>query len=269
MKKIAIAALLSASLMSSSAFADTVVATYLDGNVTSEQVMEQFKPMLDMQPENKNKKFSDLDKNMQEILIKGYINQKLLEKEAERLNIRGSDDFKKKIKAAEDMIVQQELIERRTKDVITDKMIDEEYNTMVKNLKGQKEIKTSHILVDSEEKAKEIKKKINKGSKFEALAKEFSKDEGSKVNGGELGYVLKGQLVPEFENKAFSMKKNEVSDPVQTQFGWHVIKVLDTRDVKIPTKEQALNNIKAKLTNDVIKAYLTDLADKAKIELKI
>ncbi len=269
MKKIAIAALLSASLLSSSAFAETIVASYIDGNVTSEQVMTQFKPMLDMQPENKDKKFSDLDKNLQELLVKSFINQKLLEKEAVTLNIRGSEEFKTKAKAAEDMIVQQELIERQTKTALTDKKIDEEYEMMAKNLKGQKEIKASHILVEEEAKAKEIKKKINKGSKFETLAKEFSKDEGSKVNGGELGYVLKGQLVPEFENKAFSMKKGEVSDPVKTQFGWHIIKVLDIRDVKIPTKEQALNNIKAKITNDVVKAYLTDLADKAKIEMKI
>ena len=59
------------------------------------------------------------------------------------------------------------------------------------------------------------------------LVKEFSKDEGSKANNGEIGYVIKGQLVPEFESKAFSMKKDEISDPVKTQFGWHIIKVLN------------------------------------------
>lgn len=269
MKKTAIVALLSASLMSSVAFADTVVATYIDGQVTSEQVMAKFKPMLDMQEENKGKNFNELDKNVQELLVKSYINQKLLDKEAEKLNIRSTDEFKKKMKSAEELIVHQELIERQTKASVTDKAIDEEYNNLVKSLKGQKEIKASHILVENEETAKEIKKKINKGAKFNALAKEYSKDEGSKVNGGELGYVMKGQLVPEFENKAFAMKKDEVSDPVKTQFGWHIIKVLDSRDVKIPTKEQALNNIKAKLTNDAVKAYLNELADQAKIEMKI
>ncbi|MBY0534000.1 MAG: SurA N-terminal domain-containing protein [Rickettsiaceae bacterium] len=102
MKKVAIA-LLSVTLISSSACAENkdaenknIVATYSEGEVTSEQVMEQFKPMLDMQPENKDKKFSELDKNVQEMLVKGFINQKLFEKEAEKLGIRSSEEFKKK-----------------------------------------------------------------------------------------------------------------------------------------------------------------------------
>ena len=275
MKKVAIA-LLSVTLISSSACAENkeaenknIVATYSEGEVTSEQVMEQFKPMLDMQPENKDKKFSELDKNVQEMLVKGFINQKLFEKEAEKLGIRSSEDFKKKIKAAESQLLQQELIERQLKTAVTDKLIDEEYNKLAKELKGQKEIRVAHILVDTEEKAKEIKKKLNKGSKFEDLVKECSKDEGSKANGGELGYVMKGQLVPEFENKAFSMKQDEISDPVKTQFGWHIIKALDSRDVKIPPKEQALNGIKGKLSRDTIEKYITELSAKAKIELKL
>lgn len=275
MKKVAIA-LLSVTLISSSACAESkekegknIVATYSGGEVTSDQVMEQFKPMLDMQPENKDKKFSELDKNVQEMLVKGFINQKLFEKEAEKLGIRSSEDFKKKVKAAESQLLQQELIERQLKTAVTDKLIDDEYNKLTKELKGQKEVKVAHILVDTEEKAKEIKKKLNKGSKFEDLVKEFSKDEGSKANGGELGYVMKGQLVPEFENKAFSMKQDEVSDPVKTQFGWHIIKALDSRDVKIPPKEQAINGIKGKLSRDTIEKYITELADKAKIELKL
>ena len=274
MKKIAIA-LLSATLVSNSACAENksenknVVASYSEGEVTSEQVMEQFKPILDTQPENKDKKFSELDKNVQEMLVKGFINQKLFEKEAEKLGIRDSEDFKKKVKATEAQLLQQELIERKLKTAVTDKLIDAEYNKLAKELKGQKEVKIAHILVDTEEKAKQLKEKLNKGSKFEDLVKEFSKDEGSKATGGELGYVMKGQLVPEFENKAFSMKQNEISDPVKTQFGWHIIKVLDSRDVTIPPKEQALNGIKGKLSRDAIEKYITELADKAKIELKL
>jgi peptidylprolyl isomerase/peptidyl-prolyl cis-trans isomerase C len=274
MKKIAIA-LLSATLVSNSACAENksenknVVASYSEGDVTSEQVMDQFKPILDTQPENKDKKFSELDKNVQEMLVKGFINQKLFEKEAEKLGIRDSEDFKKKVKATEAQLLQQELIERKLKTAVTDKLIDAEYNKLAKELKGQKEVKIAHILVDTEEKAKQLKEKLNKGSKFEDLVKEFSKDEGSKATGGELGYVMKGQLVPEFENKAFSMKNNEISDPVKTQFGWHIIKVLDSRDVTIPPKKQALNGIKGKLSRDAIEKYITELADKAKIELKL
>lgn len=270
MKRLAIV-FLSASLLTSTTFAakGKVVGTYTGGEVTSDQVMEQFKPVLAMQPENKGKKFTELDKNIQELLVRGYINQKLFEKEAKRLGISDSKEFKAKLQAAEAQLLQQELIERHLKTAVTDKMVDDEYKKLVKSLKGQKEVKASHILVDTEEKAKELKRQLNKGGKFKALVKEFSKDEGSKANGGELGYVMKGQLVPEFESKAFSMKKNEISDPVKTQFGWHIIKVLDSRDVKIPTKEQAQNNIKSKLSREAIEKYFTKLAEQAKVEVKL
>ncbi len=269
MKKLAIA-MLTATLLSSAACADsTVTATFDGGEVTADQVMEQFKPMLDMQQDTKGKKFTDLEKNIQEMLVRGFINQKLFEKEAIKLGIKDGAEFKKKLKAAESQLMQQELVEKKIKEFVTDKLIDDEYKKLASELKGQKEVKASHILVDTEEKAKEIKKKLNKGSKFEDLVKEFSKDEGSKANGGDLGYVMKGQLVPEFENKAFSMKKDEISDPVKTQFGWHIIKVQDSRDIKVPTKEQALANIKAKLSREAIEKYIAELAEKAKIELKL
>jgi len=262
---------LSATLLSSTVLAtdNKVVATYVDGNVTTDQVMEQFKPVLAMQPENKDKNFSQLDKNVQELLVRGYINSKLLEKEADKLKIRDSQEFKNKIKGIETQIIQQEILERQIKDKITDKMVDDEYKTLSANLKGQEEVKTSHILVDTEEKAKEIKKKLNKGSSFADLVKEFSKDEGSKANGGEIGYVLKGQLVPEYEEKAFALKKNEVSDPIKTQFGWHIIKMIDKRPVQIPSKEQAEQSIRNKLSKDIVEKYFADLAEKAKIELKL
>ncbi len=262
---------LSATLLSSTVLAtdNKVVATYVDGNVTTDQVMEQFKPVLAMQPENKDKNFSQLDKNVQELLVRGYINSKLLEKEADKLKIRDSQEFKNKIKGIETQIIQQEILERQIKDKITDNMVDDEYKTLSANLKGQEEVKTSHILVDTEEKAKEIKKKLNKGSSFADLVKEFSKDEGSKANGGEIGYVLKGQLVPEYEEKAFALKKNEVSDPIKTQFGWHIIKMIDKRPVQIPSKEQAEQSIRNKLSKDIVEKYFADLAEKAKIELKL
>ena len=178
-------------------------------------------------------------------------------------------EFKEKLKIAESQIIQQELIEHHLKEAVTDKMVNEEYSKLVKSLKGQKEVKASHILVDTEEKAKEIKKKLNKGSKFEALVKEFSKDEGSKANNGELVYVLKGQLVPEFESKAFSMKKGEVSDPVKTQFGWHIIKVLDSRSAQVPTKEQAESGIRSKSSREAVEKYFTQLADKANVKVNL
>ncbi len=270
MKELAIAFLVASLLTSTTLVAKgEVVGTYTGGKVTTDQVMEQFESVLAMQPQNKGKKFSELDKNIQELLVRGYINQKLFEEEAISLGISDSKEFKAKLQAAEAQLLQQELIERHLKTAITDKMLDDEYKKLVKSLRGQKEVKASHILVDTEEKAKELKKKLNKGSKFVDLVKEFSKDEGSKANAGDLDYVGKGQLIPEFESKAFSMKKGETSDPVKTQFGWHIIKILDFRNVKIPTKEQAENSIKAKLSRQIIENHFTELSKKAKVQITL
>lgn len=270
MKKIAVA-LLSLTLISNAACADSsdVVATYSGGKVTSTEVMKHFQHILDKQKETMDKKFSDLDKQMQESLVRSFINVQLMNKEAEKLGIADSDSFKEKLKTAKNYMMQQELFELKTKDVMSQEAVDQEYKKLVKALKGQKEVKVSHILLDSEENAKEAKSKVIKSGNFEKVAKELSKDESSKVQGGSLGYITKGRLVPEFEEKAFSMKKNEVSNPVKTQFGWHIIKVHDIRDRQVPKQEQIENELKGKLANDAIKKYIEELEKNAKIELKI
>lgn len=270
MKKI-LTIILSASILSSAAYADEdkIIATYKGGEVKESQIMQQFKSALDMQPVNQGKKFSELDSNLQEALVKGYINVKLLEQEAINQRLEASKEFQEKLNNVKSQLLQQELVERHIKSMLTDKMIDDEYNKLVDSLKGKEEIKVSHILLDAEEKAKEVKKKLSKGAKFSDLAKEFSLDDGSKATGGELGYIMKGQLVPEFEEKALSMKVNEISDPVKTQFGWHIIKVLDKRPAKIPTKEEAKQGINAKLSREVVEKYFTDLANKAEIKLNL
>ncbi|WP_316354162.1 peptidylprolyl isomerase [Candidatus Trichorickettsia mobilis] len=269
MKKLAII-LLSASLTYNTAFADdAVVATYKGGEVRESQIMQQFKPALDMQPGNKDKKFSEFDPNLQEALVRGYINVQLLNQEAKNLGIETAKEFQEKLNNVKTQLLQQELIERHVKSAVTDAMIDAEFKKLVDSLKGQEEIKVSHILVDSEEKAKEIKKKLSKGAKFSALVKEFSSDEGSKVNNGELGYITKGQLVPEFETKAFSMKVKEISDPVKTQFGWHIIQVLDKRAAQAPTAETEKPNITSRLSREAVEKYFADLASKADIKLNL
>ena len=123
--------------------------------------------------------------------------------------------------------------------------------------------------MEKQEEAKKIRKNLNKGHKFEDLVTKHSKDKGSKANGGEIGYLQKGQTVPEFESKAFSMKTGEISDPVKSQFGWHIIKVLDSRDVKIPSKKDIEETIRAKLSNEQVGKYIQELTEKANITIKI
>lgn len=266
MKKLLII-FLSTSLLASTAYAK-VVASYSGVDVTDTQVMDKFKPMIEMQPENKGKSFSDLDKNIQDALVHNYINIKLVEEEAEKQKIRDNPEFKQRFTMVEQQMVHQFFIEKYLEKNVTDKMIEDEYKKILNQMKGQKEIKTSHILVDTEEKAKEIKKKLDKGEKFEKLAKENSKDQSSAVMGGQIGYTLRGQLVPEYETVAFALEKNKISDPVKSQFGWHIIKLEDKRDAKAPSKEEAMVGLRQKLGAEKLQEYILSLEKKAKVEYK-
>ncbi len=278
MKKFAVI-LLAASLLTNISYAsdqDKVVATYKGGEVKESQIMDQYKTILDAQPETKGKKFEELNADLQEQLARGFLNTKLVEQEGKNSNIESSKKFQDKLNGIKNQLVTQEVIEDFVKSSVNDAAIDAEYKKRVAEIKGQDEIKVSHILVDDEKKAKEVKNKLNqkdaKGNlqtRFSALAKEYSKDDGSKVNGGELGYILKGQLVPEFENKAFSMKPGQVSDPVQTQFGWHIIMVSDKRPARIPTKEEASPRISSDLTKIAIGKYFENLASKYEVKINL
>lgn len=266
---------LSTVMLSSASLADKpkIVASYSGKNVTDKQIMDQFGPMLNSQPQNQGKGFSELDPKLQAMLIKGYVSQDLVTQEAIKKGLKDTPEFKEnlknKLEAIESQLLQQELISNYLKTAVTDKMVDEKYTELENEVKGQKEVKTSHILVSTEEEANELKKKLNKGAKFEALAKEFSKDEGSKVKGGELGYARKGQFVPEFESKAFAMKVGEISEPVKSQFGWHIIKLIDSRDVQIPPKAEVKDEIKSRLSQEAIDTYVSKLYKDANVELKI
>lgn len=106
------------------------------------------------------------------------------------------------------------------------------------------QVKASHILVDTEEKAKEVKQKLQDGEDFAELAKTYSTDTSNNQQGGELGYFSKGQMTPEFEEAAFSLKAGEISDPVKTEFGYHIIKVEDKKEAKEATYEESKDEVK-------------------------
>ncbi len=140
------------------------------------------------------------------------------------------------------------------------------YDDQVKLLKPEEEVQARHILVESEDKAKELAEKIKSGGKFEDIAKENSKDPGSKDDGGNLGYFGHGQMVPQFEEVVFKMQKGDVSAPVQTQFGWHLIKVEDKRVKAPPAFDVVKDRILQSLLLQKASKAAVDLRTKAKIE---
>ena len=269
MKKFIQVALVASVLCSSAVFAldSKIVATYKEGKVTEQQVVDQFKPVIDANFGGKS--FSELDFEMQEFLVNNFINAKLLEAEVSKQKITESKEFKEKIDNAAKQLAITELFGKIVAEKVTPALVEQEYEKIIAELKNQEEIKVSHILVATQKEANAIKNRLNNGEKFAALAKKLSKDEGSKAKGGEMSYMRKGQLDPVFEKAAFALKKGEVSAPVETQFGWHIIKLEDKRPLQLPTKEKGMEFAKTKLGELAVVNYINELNKNADVKILI
>lgn len=142
------------------------------------------------------------------------------------------------------------------------------YDAQVAQIKPEEEVKARHILVKSEEKAKAISVKIASGDDklFAEQAKAHSEDPGTKDEGGDLGFFGRGQMVPQFEEAAFKLKKGEISAPVQSQFGWHLIKVDDKRTKQPPEFAAVKERIMASIIHRKAQEMATDMRAKATLE---
>lgn len=140
------------------------------------------------------------------------------------------------------------------------------YETQHGSAKQEEEVRARHILVESKEKAWDVYEMIARGSDFATLAKRFSLDPGSKDQGGELGYFGRGQMVPQFEEAAFKLKRGEVSEPFETQFGWHLVRVDERRRRPAPAFEAVKDQMLAAMIHQKAQQIATDLRRKARIE---
>jgi peptidyl-prolyl cis-trans isomerase C len=148
---------------------------------------------------------------------------------------------------------------------ISDEQIKKEYTEITAKL-GNKEYKPRHILVETEDQAKAIIAKLKKGEKIEDLAKE-SKDPGSKDRGGDLGWANPASFVPPFSAAMTKLEKGKFTEtPVKSDFGWHVIQLDDTRDLKLPPMEEAKGQIAQQLQQRMVQKHIDELRAKAKVE---
>lgn len=148
---------------------------------------------------------------------------------------------------------------------VTDEQIKAEYDSIKAKL-GSKEYKARHVLLETEEAAKAVIGKLKKGEKIEDLAKE-SKDPGSKERGGDLGWANAASFVPPFSAAMTKLEKGKFTEtPVKTDFGWHVILLEDSRELKLPGVEEARGQIGQQLTQRMVQKHIDDLRSKAKVE---
>ena len=162
-------------------------------------------------------------------LLEFLIDNQLFAEAAEKEKLGQGPDFETRLNYLKRRALRELYFDKVIKASVSDADARKMYDDQVKLIKPEEEVSARHILVETEDKAKELKEKIKSGGDFVALAKENSKDPGSKEDGGNLGYFGHGQMVPQFEDIVFKLAKGDVSDPVKTQFGWHLVKLEDKR----------------------------------------
>ena len=150
---------------------------------------------------------------------------------------------------------------------VSDDVLKTEYNKIKTELENKQEYHARHILVDKEAEAKDIIAQVKKGAKFDKLATEKSKDAGSASKGGDLGWNLPSNYVKPFADALVKLKKGQYTQtPVESQFGWHVVKLEDTRPVKVPAYEEVKPKLQQRFQQQQFEKFLADLRAKAKIE---
>ncbi|MFN3811986.1 MAG: peptidylprolyl isomerase [Roseateles asaccharophilus] len=189
--------------------------------------------------------------------------------EAEKRGIPASADYRAQMELARQSIMIRELFaDYAKKNPVTDAEAQAEYDKFKAQNSGT-EYRARHILVEKEDEAKALIKQLNGGAKFEDLAAKNSKDPGSAANGGDLDFANPGNFVPEFSKAMTSLKKGEITqEPVKSQFGFHIIKLEDTREAQFPAFDDVKPQILQRLSQQKLGNFQQELRSKAKTDYK-
>jgi peptidyl-prolyl cis-trans isomerase C len=201
----------------------------------------------------------------------------LVSKAAQDKKLGDTPEFKAKLDFARKKLLMEAILKQAGTDAMTDAAMHQVYNDAVKTMSDEQEVHARHILIraaagddkaskEAEDKIKAIIVRLNKGEDFAKVASEATEDPSGKANGGDLGYFTKEQMVPEFADVAFKLDKGQISAPVHTQFGWHVIKVEDKRMKPAPSFDEVKPQLEQYVTRKAQAELVTKLRAEAKIE---
>ena len=201
-----------------------------------------------------------------EDLLERVIDIKLFAQEGKKMKL----DEEPSVRAAIDFVIEKVLMQaflsKYVQENIKEENLKASYNNFIADETSREEIKASHILMDTESEAIDVINMLNDGDDFAELAKNKSTGP-SGPSGGDLGWFKRGQMVPPFEKAAFSLNKNEITQlPVQTQFGWHVIKIFDKRIPEAPSYESMKSKLIQDLERKIVSKKIQNLRNDAEIE---
>jgi peptidyl-prolyl cis-trans isomerase C len=192
------------------------------------------------------------------------IDAKLVAQKAEADKMGEGPEFAKKVAYYRDKVLMEHLLGQVAKDAASDAAIQKTYDDVAKQQKVEEEVHARHILVETEPDAQAALKRVKAGEDFAKVANEMSKDPGSK--GGDLGWFTKERMVPEFAEAAFKMQPGQISDPVKSQFGWHIIKVEERRQKQFPSLDQVRDQVTRYVVQKSQSELILKLREAAKVE---
>ena len=198
-------------------------------------------------------------------LINYLVDVIVLSQASDQQKLADRPDVKHRLTFDHNRLLMEALLQDTGRAALSDQAEHEVYDEAIKQVKNEEEVHARHILVATEDEAKAILAQLKGGADFATLAKEKSKDPGG-AEGGDLGYFTKDQMVPEFAEVAFKLDKGQISDPVKTQFGWHIIKVEDKRIKPTPTFEQVKPQIENYVAHRAQAQLVENLRKNATIE---
>lgn len=235
--------------------ADTVVATVNGVNITLGQMIAL--------RENLPEQYLTLP---DDVLFTGImdqlVQQEILSQAAGDLSLRDQANLENDKRGYLSGVV----ISKAVSGVVTDEALQKAYDDKYANAPAAKEFNAAHILVDSEEKAVELKKQLDEGADFAELAKANSLDTGSGAAGGELGWFGLGMMVKPFEDAVLAAEVGKVTAPVKSDFGWHLVLVKETRDAAKPAIDDVREELAAEIENAAVEARIAELTAAAKVE---
>ena len=179
---------------------------------------------------------------------------------------RQRTEFARKLAYNRDKALLDEYLDQEAKKAVTPEAARKLYDETVKSVPAEQEVRARHILVESEDDAKKAAARVKGGEDFAKVAGELSKDPGSKTDGGDLGFFTKDRMVEPFAEAAFKLEPGQISDPVKSQFGWHVIKVEEKRTKPVPSFEETKDQVETYLARKAQQDLIMGLRKNAKIE---
>jgi parvulin-like peptidyl-prolyl isomerase len=240
---------------------DRVVAAYDGNSITKSKINNELKKMFGGKLPGQKSDFDELDHDTKNNIARSLVLSELLDSEATKSHIEDTAEFKEQIENYKKHIAHKQLIDKKAAEYITEEKLKANYETFIKEEQNKEEVKARHILVSTEQEAHDIYKQLKNGAQFEEIAKKSSLD-SNKETGGDLGYFREGMMVKPFEEVAFKLKVGEISEPVKTDFGWHIIKVDDKRKIKVPEFTEVKPKLEKELFQKFIQGYTTELLEK-------